>query len=627
MDDTTRWVSATKTRNWMEEDPLLDWLDLYGEENGFVRDSEDESTIPDADFGKFIVAKGIEFEARVLGLIRERLAGHGEVVQVADGPKDGLSEDCRDRTLFHMRQGVPAVAQAVLWHEVLEVYGVADLLVRSDLLGLLTTTEPAYPPARAGAPKLGLAGVHYVPLEIKFRTFEVNAKGEAGSCDKHRAQLAIYHAALAESQGYAPPVGFFLGRGWKKGSGAKQESVANCLDRLIPCSLPAQPQHRGGPTNWLERALEAVAWIRRVRMEGRNWSPLPVPSVRELRPNMKNTQDAPWHSAKRQIADALGEPTRIWHVSVDVRNRLVETGFPAWREPGFDVELAASKGKDIGERIRSMLDLNRDADGPIWLPSRVDWSRDEWAEPEALEFFVDFETTSNLDDDFSKLPEAGGQPLIFMIGCGHWVPKGEGAQPGWYLDPARREWKFKVFCTKDLSEAEERRIVFEWAKYMEEVRASTPGAPERPRVFHWSPAETRTYSMGSDSAFVRHLEPSEWPMPNWYDFLAQVVKPSGCSNAFHVRGAWGFGLKAIGKSLHKHGFIQTEWGEGPADGLAAMSGSWTCYRIAKEQGIPVESVVLLDRAERAHFLFQEVIAYNEVDCKVMAECIQFIRTL
>ena len=64
--DWDRWVSATATRNFALQDPVLDWLNLFGDENGFKRDH----TYPDhdqrTDFTEFVFFQGRRFEEAVV---------------------------------------------------------------------------------------------------------------------------------------------------------------------------------------------------------------------------------------------------------------------------------------------------------------------------------------------------------------------------------------------------------------------------------------------------------------------------------------------------------------------------------------------------------------------------------
>ena len=68
----------------------------------------------------------------------------------------------------------------------------------------------------------------------------------------------------------------------------------------------------------------------------------------------------------------------------------------------------------MGPRLQALLEVNREHDRPI-RPSLVRANRDDWLGPSPVEFYVDFETVSSLDDDFSSIPDRGGQELIFMI--------------------------------------------------------------------------------------------------------------------------------------------------------------------------------------------------------------------
>src|SRR5262249_1345304 len=155
-------------------------------------------------------------------------------------------------------------------------------------------------------------------------------------------------------------------------------------------------------------------------------------------------------------------------------------------------------------------------------------------------------------------------PLIFMVGCAH-VEDGQ--------------LRFRCFVADTLDPDSEARVLDDWFAHMAEVRARL-GFEGAPKVFHWSPAEDVSFNSDYSSARQRHPGKA-WPEPRWFDFLNDVVK----KEPFVVRGAFGFGLKAIGKALHAHGLIETSWEDGPTDGLGAMVGAWRAAAEAKERDV------------------------------------------
>ena len=70
--DWRQWVSAGRTRNWMLDDPLIDWLQLYGESRDYIPKKELADYNKDLDFLEFLLERGREFEAGVLRLLKER---------------------------------------------------------------------------------------------------------------------------------------------------------------------------------------------------------------------------------------------------------------------------------------------------------------------------------------------------------------------------------------------------------------------------------------------------------------------------------------------------------------------------------------------------------------------------
>lgn len=581
--DWTRWVSASRTRNWCLNNALQDWLERYGEVAGFTQDpAVDERT----DFLQFIFAKGRRFEAEVVKLLHERVG----VVAIDCGDWSTQSFDACRQTFEAMTRGEPIIHQGVVWNPSNETYGAPDLLVRSDVLLSLFPEALSEAEARTPARRLSEEPWHYRVVDIKFTSLQLDKHWNAGTGHlPYMAQTFIYNEALGRIQGYLPPASYLLGRSWK---GPRDSGGSNCLDRLAPVPHGLMFKDR----SLRDVAEGAVTWTRRLRFEGAEWDPKDAAGHPILRPNLGEASQ-PWTSATRQIAEDIADPTLAWQVGHDGREKARDAGVLRWTDPAFNasvVELGAKNGPILDQ----MLDINRDPATKAVNPPRIQAHRETWGEPGAVEFYVDFETVSDVDDDFSRLPERGGQGQIFMIGCGHIE---DGA------------WKFACFVAEELTLSCEAEIIERWLAHMEDVRQRLAPGLEHPLVFHWSPAEASGFTNGLKSARSRHpVRSGSWAEPNWFDFLVKVMR----EEPVIIRGPMGFGLKKVARALRGHGLTTTDWEDSVVDGLGAMVGAWRCYEEAKAAGTPVTALPLMEQIRR----------YNEVDCQVMQEAVAYLRS-
>lgn len=237
----------------------------------------------------------------------------------------------------------------------------------------------------------------------------------------------------------------------------------------------------------------------------------------------------------------------------------------------------------------------------IVFPDRIKTGDDAWRLPSPVEFYVDFETVSSINDHFTDVTKQGGKALIFQIGC-------------LWRDPKSRKWNFRQWTTNRLTGQEEIRIINEWVAAMDAVARVAGTTLAKCRVIHWSPAEVSFLEKAYNSARARNTAngKAKWPELPWFDFLTLVIRKA----PVNVRGAFNFGLKSVAKSMHKAGLIKTSWADGGAtDGLGAMTGAWACDKAARANNCSMNDIDLM--SEIAH--------YNEVDVRVMAEIVDWLR--
>ena len=612
-EDWQLWVSAGKTRNWMLKDPLIDWLQLYGKSRGYLPKQEVCDYNKNLDLTVFLFEKGREFEMGVLRLFQERC----QVVRIAYGYADIRCLAKAEETFEQMRQGVPIIYQGVLWDAQNMTYGSPDFLMRSDIIPSLFSESAFVDDAACSAPGLGADGWHYVVVDAKFTTLHLNAAGSelgnGGSGKAYKAQLYVYNRMLGRLQGFEPSRSYLLGRGWERRQGGQSYRGSNALDLLAP--VPQGGTLAPG-VSIAQDVDEALDWIRRVRTEGEHWQLLPRPSVPELYPNMGSESDdmmvdmdmtdseaednqepsaAHWVGVKKWLAGEIKELTQVWQVGPGKRTKAHGQGVFRWDDPRLTSEIVGVTSATMGLTLEKVLAANRGR-GPLVQPSKIEKTRVEWFTVPTLEFYVDFEYCQDMNDDFLRLPEKGGQPLIFMIGCGH-LEEGQ--------------WRFKSLVVNELSEAEELRIIQEWINHMEEVRLHIDPSTAKSRIMHWSHAEVTFLENAYNSARSRHGVNASWPGLGWYDFLTNVMRKEPVT----VRGALDFGLKTVANAMRAHGLIKTEWPDNQVDGLGAMVGAWRCDEEARAKGVSMAGLPLM----------RDIARYNEVDCKAMMEIIRYLR--
>ena len=647
--DFDEWVSASQLRNYMMQDPLLDFLNLYGEKCGFIPDDQRPEYIDSFNINKYIMEQGHRFESAVLQSIKTQFPNDFLVITEKDH-EDATSVEKYAATVAAINQRAAAIIiHGVLHGKTTKTFGVVDLMIQESFLHKLFPTFPVSVNDR------------YVVIDIKFTTLKLTAKGgyllNEGSIPAYKAQIWVYHQLLEEIQRLQYPISekytnhfaYVLGRRCSLGGKKEKTDFANSIstaettrdaERIEENDMDNAPgcfdmlgiiDYSEKDAEYATLAQNAIDWLRRLKsirstMETNPrkiidnpthpWNPLGTGPAKmiELYPNMSNTMDIPWHYAKKDIAKQVSEITCLWNMGVKRRNELVARGITQWVD--LTVKDLAAEFKSVQRSnapnfkyniLKRILQINSaDAKNQkIDMSNITSESAQRWKVPELVEFFVDFETVSDINDSFENIPQAGGTPMIYMIGCG-------------YKDPFTHKWIFRNFIANRLQYADEYIIVSHWLNYMTEVCKELNFIGISPRIYHWSFAE-RSF-LNSALGRFETLAPS---IKNYVN-LAKAVKGLNfidlhqifLDNCIVVKGAFNFRLKNIATAMFNHGFIQTNWGNSTVDGIGASICCYRCNDLAIEQNTTIRMVTIMN----------EIIQYNEVDCKVLQQVLQYIRS-
>ncbi len=596
---TIDYVSATTVKNYLLKDPCLDWLKIHYqksynptlpiglqqlEQTKFVQKVNKETTQMNVLF-----EMGNKFEEMVCNDLKTKYPNKFATVVPSN---TYIQPNHMLQTEALMKQGVEIISQAALYNHHNHTFGVADLLVRSDFVNTIFK-KPVLLPEEIHIPSPKLRkNYHYVVIDIKWTTMPLCSNGmlilNSKRIPSYKGQLAIYNAALGILQGYTPSKAYILAKAWKYKKNNRTYEGYNCFDRL-GCI-----DYDGWDEEYIDETAKAIKWVRNVRYNGANWSVYP-PTRPELYPNMCNRNDAPYHSVKQDIASKIHELTEIWKVGVTNRKIGHSNNVFGWNDPRCTSKVLGINGKQTAPVVNRIIQVNRDNDTQIY-PSIIQNNVDGWQTQKDIEFWVDFESlngcfydrTIDINNSYN---ETG---ILFMIGVGY---------------EEDNQWHYKCFHIKRCTLMDERKMIQEFVDFIEQKVQDHKYNDTTPVLFHWSNAECTLFNAANRR---HHYQWTNWLRKmKWLDFCEVFVK-----EPIVINGAKKFGLKVVANAMYAHGMISTKWNSsGPSDGLSAMISATEYYRRVESQRTSRQDIQM----------FNQIIEYNEVDCKALWDIVRYLR--
>ena len=647
-----KWVSATSVKNYLLNDPLIDWLKIYYKKNKYNLsselsikrhellsfDNEDNKNIL-FDFGNKFEEKVYE-ELKVLSLTKcDEYKGNEKYLQILENDihiskyKDiNFLKLKYNDTKNAIKKGIPIITQAVLINENNYTYGIADILIRSDFINKFFTEKLSDDDLDVSAPKLNF-NAHYRVIDIKWTTIKLCANGinlrNEGLIPAYKGQLAIYNAALGNIQGYIPNEAYILSKSWMIDSKNLPLKGYSCFDKLFTID------YLNFDNDYINKTILAIKWVQEVKTFGQNWNfDGNIITKKELYPNMCNKYSSDWDFIKKKISEKYGELTNIWYVNVKNRNIAHENNIYNIYDNNCCASLLGFNDGVRKDIIDSIISINQSNE--VIFPKEITNDKTLKIISETkFDYYFDFETINGVlnenVDDIDIYNSKSDSDCIFMIGLG--FKYDENIDSNQIINEINnkeykceiklkknKNWEYVCFYINFVSNKEEENLVHCFLKFLKlrySILSNYYNEFENNRLFHWTGAEiTNLRSFKSKTITNSDGEILNYNLNSLFEWLIKYSDFNDLyklflDNQIVINGCFNFKLKTIANGLYKKKLINTCWPNTDVkDGLSAMISAINCYKNSKNI--------------KNNKNFKNIIDYNEIDCKSMLEIKEFL---
>lgn len=575
--------SATKFRNYFMDDPILDYLNTYGEKFGFHKDNKSENA-----YMEYIMQRGQEFEKYIINFFIPKFKKM-KFVNIGKMYPDGFNESGVHETIRHMRMGTEVIYQGFLNDKELGIYGIPDLLIRSDkLFELFDGFYPEFDEIRDSFSRGGkqVFPFLYVVVDIKMSSLEFLKSGTISRKKLmmvYSAQLFIYNKILEnlfferteiETPFFQPNV-FLLGPRLKIGDNLILDGKQNIarINLNKDMNFKIKIEDRIEEKIFSVEMRKALNWLKEMHSNGESWDLL-LPSRKELRPNMKNKEDYPWRGVKMILAkqqELLSDRPGFSH----------EDSI-AISEKRMSVEEHVSNVKNSKKRrlMEVMNDVRVDDEAN---EAEIQMIRKHPAIAESsdkINIYVDFEYISGCEFTF----DSNYRTHLYLIGMGY---------------ESNGKFIYEHFMVDSLMDSEEKRIIKHWISRMRSISQN-----RELQLIHWSKAEPGHFSKFKDILQIRGTL-------NWQDLMKLFDNCPGFLKE-HCGVLKNSKLKTVAKALKSRGHIQSDWDDEMTNGMEA---NMVIIRGVQDKYVKFSEFPGID----------QLIYYNMIDCTTLYEIVKYVR--
>jgi hypothetical protein len=593
-----KWVAASYTRNYMMDDPILDYL-KYNKTSNLIKPTTNTNKTSrkrtrSNSFLEHIFENGNNFERLIIEKIKSQVKSE-DFIQIGESYEaKNLSNYLK--TLAAIKNDIPIIYQPVLWNSSNKTFGCGDLLIKSSFASKIF---PSYP-------IINNSNLYEV-YDIKWSNLKLKSNSDELLNDidikPYKAQLWIYTQALNKMQNMKATRAFLIGKNYYREKIVnKQLNVENynSFEKLALIDYTNESEESN-----IEKTIEAIEWIKEVKKNKKLC--IDPPNDSRLYPNMKNTQDNEFHSIKKKLAEKNKEITLLYSVGKRSRDLALENGITSYDDPKLNTKiLGINSSTKTGELIDSIININKN-DSLSNYGNSINFKNlsnygnlSSSANLSNYGNSINFKNLSNYGNsiNFKNLSNYGNwkdskvrcyvdietigstvynlgynKPnFIFMIGLGIVIDN---------------IWTFYVYTADKIDILEENRIIKEFSDQMNLI-ASKYSLSHIP-IFHWSDFENT------------NLKP--YILVNqcykFYDMCKWFKDDQIC-----IKGALDFKLKNVTKALYNLKLINIQWDDNVSGGVDAMNQAYNYYKYQYSNiSNPLKNIEY----------------YNQIDCKSMWE--------